>query len=984
MRPWILRTIIPPLLLLAAAPAFAQFYYVPYYGKNKVIYEKFNWKSYPTEHFKIYSYSGGEGTLKDVAGIAESAYQRISRLLKHQLAEPVPLIYYRTFTDFEQTNLFEVSEGVLGVSEPILHRIGIHGDMPLDELQSLVEHELTHIFEFDILWGDQAGSIYSISQPPLWVFEGLSEFATRTWSSWSSLIVRDAVLNDRIPEFSESGEIYSRYPLPREPAYDFGHAVYEYVESKFGLSAIREFWLSLKTAPTVGKRDPIQRAFNMKTREFQYEFKKYLRERNKDFLARENPENYSITLGPEFPVNPYYFAFSHALSPSGDIVATLTFNVRDLDMDLVLISAKDGSIIRNITRGYTLRYENIKYDVDPSMGPDLAWSHEGDRIAFFARDGRKHALVIVDPLTGKTLKKMKLPVDQPSSPSFLPSDDGILCAGFGQGRHDIFSVRLTDGAVTNLTNDEAFEKAPAVAPDGRSVAYTIRIEGYDKLFLSPLGDLKKRTQLTFGKGNTVAPRFSPDSKSVFFSGDVRGAYNIYAIGLETRQLLRYTDVRTGNFFPSPLPGNPKIVVFSSFNKGAFQIFKSELEGTVEGTVAFEDVPPDRKVPRFEPVVALDISKDKIQVHKGIGKLYLLSRPPIDAVVSTDGSIYGGSSVAFSDLLGDHALMFSAYQVRTFRSYNFAYLNQKHRFQYMASAFQYSLFYYPDYYYFDSGYYGRYFTYQDAIATRKISGISLAGYYPLNKYYRAEAGLGFYRYEEDFLDSYAFNPGAQAAYNYFWNGNFLQASLSLIGETTVFKRYGPAAGNTFRLGLAQGLPVSSSFFSNTNLDADARQYLSLGGDFLFAFRFEGFASLGKNPYFNYFGGNNQVRSSYYNGLIGTQGWWANAEFRFPLVDMAYTVLGQIGPLRGVVFADLARARIKGRPAEIWRIHRQGDQNVLKPYAAVGSYGYGFEFFFFGFPMHVEFVKGLHIPNWSKPFKFDHDKNFETNFWIGFDF
>jgi len=183
MRPWILRTIILPVLLLAAAPAFGQFYYIPYYGKNKIVYEKFNWKSYSTEHFKIYSYSGGEGTLKDLAEIAESAYQKISRLLKHQLAEPVPLIYYRTYTDFEQTNLFEVSEGVLGVSEPVLHRIGVHGDMPLDELQSLVEHELTHVFEFDILWGDQAGSIYTISQPPLWVFEGLSEFATRSWSS---------------------------------------------------------------------------------------------------------------------------------------------------------------------------------------------------------------------------------------------------------------------------------------------------------------------------------------------------------------------------------------------------------------------------------------------------------------------------------------------------------------------------------------------------------------------------------------------------------------------------------------------------------------------------------------------------------------------------------------------------------------------------------------------------------------------------------
>ena len=207
------------LMITTASFGLAQgFMSIPYYGKNKVLYSKFNWKTYSTEHFQIYFYVENEQLLKGLAETAESAYKKISTELKYQLAEPVPLIYYTTYTDFEQTNLFEISEGVLGVSEPVLHRIGVHGDMPLDELQNLILHELSHIFEFDILWGSQGGALYAISQPPLWTFEGLSEYLTGEWSSWSTLIVRDAVLNDRIPEFTESGDILAQYPLPRDPA----------------------------------------------------------------------------------------------------------------------------------------------------------------------------------------------------------------------------------------------------------------------------------------------------------------------------------------------------------------------------------------------------------------------------------------------------------------------------------------------------------------------------------------------------------------------------------------------------------------------------------------------------------------------------------------------------------------------------------------------------------------------------------------------
>ena len=73
---------------------FAQTPFVPYFGKNNIHYDKFDWHIYTTDHFEIYYYPEIEKHLERVAGYAESAYQQISADLKHDLlvqgaADPV-------------------------------------------------------------------------------------------------------------------------------------------------------------------------------------------------------------------------------------------------------------------------------------------------------------------------------------------------------------------------------------------------------------------------------------------------------------------------------------------------------------------------------------------------------------------------------------------------------------------------------------------------------------------------------------------------------------------------------------------------------------------------------------------------------------------------------------------------------------------------------------------------------------------------------
>src|SRR5689334_17021194 len=83
-------------------PVAAQTAFVPYFGQIPPHYDRFDWHIYKTDHFEIYYYPSLEPHLERVASYAESAYQHISADLKHDLATRVPLIVFKTSSEFQE------------------------------------------------------------------------------------------------------------------------------------------------------------------------------------------------------------------------------------------------------------------------------------------------------------------------------------------------------------------------------------------------------------------------------------------------------------------------------------------------------------------------------------------------------------------------------------------------------------------------------------------------------------------------------------------------------------------------------------------------------------------------------------------------------------------------------------------------------------------------------------------------------------------
>jgi hypothetical protein len=969
-------------LLFALGPVPARAQFIPYYGKNKVGYDNFAWRVYKSPHFEIYYYPEFEQHLARVASYAESAYQKVSSDLKHEINFPIPIILYKTHSEFEQTNLFGgfVPEGVAAFTEPSRDRMVVPIDEPPDRLQGLITHELTHVFEFDLIPRN-----FVHRQVPLWVDEGLADYERGLWDPLDLMSVRDAAVTDQIPKLSRFEE-YGGSPNPRL-VYNLGHAAFEYIAARYGKEGIRQFLYTFrKNIVGGGMEDIYEQAFRIKPEEFDEQYEKWLKERFKPFRDKQRPSDYGKDLAPDSEKTNYTQVFAFSPSPSGEVVAALTGNRAEGEADLILLSAKDGKVLENLTKGFTEKFENITFNDEWVAGRSIGFDPKGDTVAFFARKGKRRNLFLVSPLTGKILRSVPLDLDQAQAPCLLPDTRHALLSAIKDGVSDIYLLDLDTSEYKNLTQDAFYDSDPQISPDGKTVVYTRRISGHDKIYVMPLDNPAKKTQLTFGTFDDTAPTFSPDGKLIYYSStEDDDIFNLRSLDLRTGIVRQFTDTLGGNMTPAVLPGKgPEKVAFISYFKGEYRLQTIEPGEPLKEVDQEVEVASDESIVDFQPdVVHQVIPQNKRKKHT-FEKLFLEGRPPLNVGVTSGGDFFGGSQVALSDVLGDQNFLFTAMSLREFRSYEGTYLNLSRRLHWGVMGFDNTQFFFASPYGLQQGF-GR----EGAFATQRFSGALALAQYPLDKFRRLEFSAGVLRVREGFTNAFAEEQAAQQAALlgvplFFNNGSLIPITASLVAETTRFREFGPLTGHTFSLSF-MAAPGLGNALARRTVEGDVRKYIRLGQSAVFATRVRGFLSSGENPDYFYFGGNMELRGYPYLSLVGNKGFFANVELRLPIIDLMKTPIGILGPVRGTLYAGVGGAHFRGE-AYKFGTSESGISYVKDPlfgepvsgYHLIdgrASYGFGLQFFFLGYPLHFDWSRLTDLKV-SSPTRFD--------FWVGFDF
>jgi hypothetical protein len=1018
--------------------ASAQTPFVPYYNKNRIKFDHFKWHTYTTDHFEIYYYPEIEQHLERVASYAESAYQTVSADLKHDLAFKIPLILYKTASEFQQQNIDpgELPEGVLAFAEPYRDRMVLPIDEPSDALYRLITHELTHIFEFDII-----PRTLLRRGLPLWVDEGLSDYETGYWNPFDLMSVRDAAIADIVPPMSDfQGVQFADGRLP----YNLGHAAFEFIESKWGKEGLRQFLFALRKSVIGGGDSAYEEAFKLKPDEFDEQFDKYLKDRFKPFRDKERPLDYGRDLAPKRGKTEYVSVVSIEPSPSGDLIAVAAGNRKDQELDIILLSTKDSKVIRNLTGGFNTGF-GFEYISTPggfrgNAVPWMSWSPVGDRIAYFARKEKQKEVVLQNVLTRKIEKRFVIKsVDMAESPDISPDGKLLAFAGLRNAIADIFVLDLETGDIKDVTNDAFGDYAPTWALDGKSIVYLARVSGNDKLFRLDIATGKK-TQLTFGTHDDGGAQFMDADTLVFPSTAVDpnqpispeiakngNIYNVWTLNLKTNELKQYTDALGGNVSPVVLRDENKAqrIAFITYYKGEYGIHTVPAQKEALHTVATADFGAPGPIIDFQPPLSHTLVKANQRVKGRFEKLFLEGRPPVNVGVTSGGDFFGGTQVTFTDVLGDQQFNFYAESVSQYRSLSLSYLNLSRRFQYALQGFSQTQFYYANNAgTFYAAQYG-FLSHKDALATQTSRGGTAFGIYPMNRYARLELTGGLIQFKQQYSDP-ALQQAAleyqQAVYGQtlFADGKLLPLGAAYVRETTVFREYGPLSGDTLRVGY-EFAPKMGGFISRQTADVDARKYIRLATNGVLAFRFRGLKSWGDFPSYLYSGGNSELRGYQYLEFIGNKAFFTDAELRFPLIEAALTPLGVIGGLRAVAFANFGASQFAQNKMQITSRAPITVRNVLNytqdpftgavtpifdtPRTITGlrlvdgraSYGLGLETFALGFPIHFDWSWRTLLNKGWEDYVYSYEAHFDGessgsrwfrkpkfSIWIGYDF
>jgi TolB protein len=149
-----------------------------------------------------------------------------------------------------------------------------------------------------------------------------------------------------------------------------------------------------------------------------------------------------------------------------------------------------------------------------------------------------------------------------------------------------------------VTANRTLSLHPTWAPDGRTLAYTSWLDGFEDVYINTL-DGKPFTRPVRQPGSANwTPAFSPDGMKIAFSSNRSGDRDIWVYDRNTRALRNITNTRGADSAPTWSPDGSKIA-FTSDRSGGNHIYIMNADGTAVNRITQTGGDHDR--PTWSPL-----------------------------------------------------------------------------------------------------------------------------------------------------------------------------------------------------------------------------------------------------------------------------------------------------------------------------------------------------------------------------------------------
>jgi Tol biopolymer transport system component len=850
------------LLIGAPAPVAAQ-----YFGRNKVQYEKFDFRIMRTSHFDLYFYPAESLVVHDAGRLAERWYARHSDSFRHTF-DRKSVVFYADHPDFQQTNVIgdELSEGTGGVTEGMRTRVimpftGLYADN-----DHVLGHELVHVFQYSVAEAGPGG-LARLGALPLWLIEGMAEyFSLGRDDPLTAMWLRDAAERDNLPTIKQLTNDARFFP------YRYGQALWAYVGGRWGDRAVVDVY---RTSLRIGFEEGIRRVLGISTDSL-----------SKDWITATRRAYLPVLEGrtrPNGAGDPVLqtgrktgdMNLAPTVSPDGKLVAF--FARRSLfEIELFVADAQTGRVIKKLA-GPT---SDSHFDAISFISSSGAWSPDNAKFAFVAQAQGDHEIAILDVNSGNIERRVRVPgVGSVLHVAWSPDGRTIAFSGMSGGISDLYLLDLSAGTVRQLTNDRNADIQPAWSPDGKTLAFATDrgpTTDFTKMVFSPLqlatidiatGQISVYAPFTHGKH--INPQYSPDGRSLFFISDQDGFSDIYRLEMASGSVTRVTRLSTGvsgitatspALTVAPSTGRMLFSVFQDQGYGVYALDASRTQGEPvllgvnianAGVLPPGDTPGRATVTNYlrDPATGLASGDDFTYApYHSTFSLDAVGQPTVG--VSAGGpfgtGVAGGVSFLFGDQLSDRQIGVGVQANGTVQDIGaqLIYQNLKHRWNYGASVQHVP--YLTGYYYGSQTPSG---LYSQNLVLQRIF-IDEAGFYsayPFSSTRRIEVGLsatrlGFSTQIQSVFYDPSGNPLGQSIRDTSSREPIYygQASLALVGDASYSAFTGPIQGSRYRFEVT---PTVGTLNFTTAL-ADYRKYLFVR-PITFAFRGLHYGRYGKS-------------------------------------------------------------------------------------------------------------------------------------------
>jgi len=523
----------------------------------------------------------------------------------------------------------------------------------------------------------------------------------------------------------------------------------------------------------------------------------------------------------------------------------------------------------------------------------------------------------------------------------------------------------------------------------------------------------------------ATPIFSPDGQKIAFTSDQNGIFNIYIRDLENGNEYPITNVITG-IFQINWDKNANKLAYTSFYKAGFDIFMLtnplELEPVdLKKTIFAKEIQSDtlpvyavNYVPKRKPGEEVEVEEDQqlesnaesdysryvfgrdrrkpaeekkeIEIPENVYqneegeykvKRYKLKFTP-DIITGNAGyntffGLQGFTTLAFSDLLGDHKIYLNVNLFSDIKNsdFNLIYFYLKRRINYGLGGYHLAYFFYDDFY---------------GLIRYRNFGTNFLVSYPFSKFSRLDLSTVWYNVYLEYLDAPV--PTEKVS--------TVLPTLSYVHDTGLWGYTGPVDGTRYSIDF-----TASPKFNDTSVDFrtikfDYRKYFMLNRDYQFAFRLSGGASYGKNSQRFFLGGIDNwinrkfrggkrfdtisdvffsefvtpLRGSIYYDREGDTYFLSNLEFRFPMIE--YLGLGfpkiRFFNIRGVMFYDIGTAFFRGDDWNDFSTFKGTTRNQNGDVVfddLISGFGTGARVFFLYFLMRIDVAWNFDLDRVSSP-------------------